>query len=96
MVSQQPKGDGNNTDAPHNDSGHGDVLAEKKRLARRRILTGTAAAGAVLASASRAQAIGLSVCASFIGEVDLEEVDREDYVSPMDFGGCKKAIDDAD
>ena len=40
---------------------------QTKGLTRRQILTGTAAVGAVLGSTSRAHAIGVSVCASFLG-----------------------------
>ena len=64
-VSEEPKGDGDSTDAPLDESGPGDVLAEKKRLARRRILLGTAGAGAILATVSRANAlVNVSACLS--------------------------------
>ena len=96
MVSEQPKGDGNNTDAPRDNSGHGDVLAEKKRIARRQIMTGTAAAGAVLASTSRAQAVGVSVCFSIIGkDIPMGLENR-----PSDFAAttaqCKQEIKELD
>ena len=97
MLSDQPKGDGNNTDGPREDSGHGDVLAEKKRLARRQILTGTAAAGAVLGSTSRARAIGVSVCLSVTGE-DFDEIDDpEDLTSAFaqNLGDCEEQIEEA-
>ena len=67
-MSEHPKGDDNNTDAPRDDSGHGDVLSEKKRKAMRQILTGTAAVVAVLATTNRARAVGVSTCFSFIGQ----------------------------
>ena len=67
-MSERPEGDNQNADAPCDQRGHGDVVAEKKRIARRQILMGTAAAGAVLGSTSRAHAIGVSVCASFLGK----------------------------
>ncbi len=63
-MSEETKNDSSSADGPRIDSGHGDVLAEKRRLARRRFLTGTAAAAAVLASGTRAHAIGASVCFS--------------------------------
>ena len=66
-MSERPEGDDQNTDASRNQRDPGDVVAEKKRIARRQILTGTAAAGAILGSTSRAHAIGVSVCASFLG-----------------------------
>lgn len=60
-------GDSDNADLPYEDQIEGDVLAEKKRAARRRFLMGTAAAGAVLGTVSRANAVGVSVCISFTG-----------------------------
>ena len=92
-MSEQPKGDGNNTDASRDDSSHGDVLAEKKRIARRQILIGTAAVGAVLGSTSRARAQGLSVCLSFIVFTGQLE-DPENFMSPATLQGCAEAVDD--
>ena len=56
--------DGGGTETPLEESGPVDVLAENKRLARRRIIMGTAAAGAVLGSINRAHAVGVSACFS--------------------------------
>jgi len=67
-MSDKTKDDSNGADGPHDDGGHGDVLAEKKLLARRRFLTGGAAAGVVLGTVNRAHAIGASVCFSIKGQ----------------------------
>ena len=94
-MSEQPKGDGNNTDASRDDSSHGDVLAEKKRIARRQILTGAAAAGAVLGSTSRARAIGVSVCFSFTDvnpALQQEAVNTSAFVQNL--GECESEIEE--
>lgn len=66
-MNDEHKEDGDGTIAPLVESGTEDVLVEKKRLARRRILLGTAAAGAVLGTVNRAHAVGASVCFSNFG-----------------------------
>ena len=72
-MTDQNKTGTDNAESRGSDAEEGDIVAEKKLLARRRILAGTAAAGAVLATVGRAHAqlVNVSQCISTTGIQDL-------------------------